>query len=230
MKTHVIDRSLRRIFLPSASAILLTALIWGAGAARGQAQTLLDGGFENPTVPMQASGGGTDWTPSGSVFITNNAMTLGRTIYGAQWLQLNSFNAADAQTISSGFSIGSTYTFSIAASDVGNGAGDQLTITISGGATASQAFSIPTRTATGDNDFTFANASLDFTPASAGPITFTIANTGAGPGPALAVDNAQIQLVPEPSSLASLFGALAALIGVRRWRGRERGQRLTIAV
>ena len=220
MKTQVIDRRSRKTFSPSVSAFLLIAIVLGAGSERSHAQTLLNGSFENPTVPLQASGGGTNWSPSGSVFITNNAETLGRTIYGSQWLQLNSFNAADAQTVSSGFSIGSTYTLSLATSDIGNGAGDALTITISGGATATQTYSIPTRTATGDNNFTFATASLSFTPVNATPITFSIANTGAGPGPAIAVDNVQLQIVPEPSSVASLLGAFAFLTGVRRWRGR----------
>lgn len=177
-------------------------------------QPVQNGSFENPGVNGQVAGAGNNWTVTGNPFVLSNNAGLGTTTYGNQWERLNAGSTV-AQTLPGTLNLGQLYTLSLVAADV-YGQGDQLTLTVSGAATASQVFTIPGH-GFSSGALPFVEYDLSFTPTSTGNVTITLANTGTTNG--LALDNVQVS-VPEPSTWAAV-AAGAGLLGFVALRRRS---------
>ena len=195
--------------------LTLLAAALAIAAPRLHAQMLLNGSFENPAIGDNGTGyingSGDNWNPTGTVYVFSNARNEGSTSYGSQWLSLAPA-ATDTQTLTGTLTLGRTYTLSVAATTAApNSANDQLTLSVSGAATASQTFAIPSRTDAQDGPLTFMTYSLSFTPTATGNVTVTLAaaNTGFNQNLPVAIDN--VQVVPEPSTWALLAVGIAAL-------------------
>ena len=189
------------------------------------APVLLNGSFEDPALAGTnfASGSGANWTATAGAFVLTNNFGFGTTPYGSQWEEFAN-NTTDTQTISSGFTPNTRYVLSLVASDVSGNSGDQLTLSVSGGATATQTFSLPARTG-GQNSgaLPFVSYTLTFTPTTVGPVVVTLAAGSSGGG--IAIDNVQFLAVPEPSTWALLgLSSLGMLrLALRRTWSTRRG-------
>lgn len=195
------------------------------------AQTVLNGSFESPAVPMfpgYVSGAGDSWTASSTTNLTvySNMGTNPKTVYGQQYLYMNGHESI-SQTLSSGFGAGQYYFLSIGCADAGRDSYDQLVVTASGGASATQTFNIPVDVSAGVSNHVipFQNYVFAFQVTSNAPVTLTLAGqTASNPynftGVVMDIDN--ITFVPEPSTWALLsLGAVAA--GLLAWRRRRVG-------
>ena len=184
------------------------------------AQMIQNGSFENPALvgTKYVSGSGANWTATAGAFVLTNDFGFGITPFGNQWEEFAN-NTTDTQTISDGFVTGTPYTLSLVASDVSGSTGDQLTLSVSGSATAGQTFPIPARTG-GQNPgaLQFASYALTFTPMTAGPVTVTLAAGSSGGG--IAIDNVQLT-VPEPSTWTLLLAVAVLLSGWAQWHRRR---------
>ena len=205
----------------------------GVGTSVGQAQTVLNPSFESPatTNGSFAAGSGDNWTPTYppaipyGVYVFTNGSNIGTTPYGNQWVYFDG-GTSDSQTISSGFVLGTVYTFSLDCADVTGRTNQRLTLTVSGGgmvAAATQTFAVPARVTPESGALPFATYSLAFTPLTAAPVTISFSNqTDASP---LAADNVRLSAagvgaVPEPSIWAPLgLGAVGWGWVVLRRRG-----------
>ena len=187
---------------------------------------LLNGSFESPTVPAGSitPGGGDNWTPSDAsgVFIISNGNGIGNTPDGIQFLGLNAFSAAsmfesDSQTIAN-FEAGVTYVFSVDFADALGGPDPMLMITLSGVFNGSQTYNAPVGGPYGSGTFPFTSVMFSFTPLTSGSETITLTN--ASIDSAIAVDNASLQVVPEPSTYAALLlgAGILSVIALRRRR------------
>ena len=202
-------------------ALLLAACLAAAGASRARAQTLLNGSFELPALTDgdDARGAGNNWVSTGTNFIeTNGEPFFGDTPYGNQYLD-NSSGATASQTIATGFAMDARYHLSLVVAALFD-AGQTLSITISGAATASQSFDIAANpNPTGA--LPFVTVAVDFTTTVAGPVTITLGDISTD-GNALAIDNVALLAVPEPSAWVMALSGLGLLGGIRRLRCARR--------
>ena len=187
----------------SLALFCLLSLALFAAATTGHAQTVLNPSFEDPATDSLVDGGGDNWTATGSTVIVSNNFGRGTpTPYGTQFLYLRP-GTSDAQTIS-GFTPGQAYELTL---DVAyfNASSGTVTLSVSGGATASQSYATPT-----SSDDGFVIDTLDFTPTTSANVTFTVASDSTTDG-SFEVDN--VQIVPEPSTWA-LLSVGASLLGL----------------
>ena len=213
-------------------AVLALGHLTAAGAST--APVLLDGGFEDPALAANSfvAGGGTSWTPVGSVFvISNDYESFGNTPYGTQYLDLNDANTSDSQSVS-GFVAGQTYFLGADFSDIQDGVDPSLTLSVSGAAVASSTFTGTVGGPYGTGTFAFSSAGILFAATTSGSVTITLTNSSGPSGnaffPALAVDNVslygftQTPTIPEPATTAGLLLGVAALAGVTLRRQSRR--------
>jgi hypothetical protein len=175
--------------------LAFTAVLYPLRAYAGP--VLLNGSFEGPPLAPNSfsAGGGTSWTPSGSVFIfSNNFDNDGTTPFGTQYLGLTDPNASDQQTVS-GFLAGQSYILDMFFADAANNASPQLTVTISGAASALGVFNAPVSGPNGTDPYPFQEAMVPFTTTIDGNVTFLLTSTG---GAGVVVDNVFLD-VPEAS-------------------------------
>ncbi len=197
--------------------LLILAVVLSVVASSLRAQSVLNGSFEAPALSNgdYESGSGDNWTPSGDAFVFTNGFGNGTTPYGNQYEFFNP-GVSDAQTISRAFTLNATYTLSLVASDIFGDQGQQLTIAVSGGATATQTFAIPSRSGgVSSGALSFAAYTLAFTPT----INTAVTDTGIS---SFAVDNVQLSApvlgVPEPSTWSLLGLGGAGLLGLTLYR------------
>ena len=222
----------RRQFVLVLSALAILAV----GASHAQAQvTLLDGGFELPTLAANSfvAGGGTSWTTAGvagQVFvISNDYGSYGNTPYGSQYLDLNQGGTSDSQSVS-GFVAGQTYVLGANFAEILPSVTPQFTLSVSGAAVASSTFMGSVSTGPyGTGAIPFQSAVIVFTALTSGSATITLTNSSAlpvtGNFPAIAVDNVALYggltsppLVPEPGTTAAMLLGAGALtvVAIRR--------------
>ena len=174
-----------------------------AAATSLHAQTLLNGSFEDPEVDTQTRGAGKYWTSQGdgTVVVINNSYNRGTpTYYGTQLLILDMSTSA-SQTIS-GFTPGQTYgvTFDTA---YYNASRAIIDVSVSGGATASDMFRVPTARANGFTEWT-----LTFTPTTSADITLTFANDAISNGE-IELDNVRLDLPAVAPAVATQPASVA---------------------
>lgn len=210
------------VFLPLLLIIsLLTAI------THGEAQTLINGSFENPATTNSYAGAGDGWTTTGNASVNNSSSyNTGRTPYGDQYLRLLGFvnptsgmviPATASQTIGSGFIIGNTYRLTLSGVSASSLQSSQLGISVSGGANAGLNAMLPAQGQNPPPILPFVDFSLDFTVTTNAPVTITFnnsLNTGA------IIDN--VNLVPEPSTWAAMLVGVVVLGGTWRCRGCRR--------
>ena len=195
-----------RLFTLAATTLL-------AGAATGRAQTILNPSFENPATTSYVDGGGDNWSlTAGTALIQSNSLGRGTTPYGTQFLYLRPAST-DAQTVGA-FTLGQIYTFTLAVADAQFLPNDSITLSVSGGATASQSYSIPESSS---QNFPFVDYTVTFIPLTSTTVTLAVTNTSSydANGGSIAVDNARVAVgtlaVPEPSTWAALCLGVAGL-------------------
>jgi hypothetical protein len=197
-------------------ALAGAALLGLSATSSLHAYSVLNGSFEDPALSDGSYdyGSGDNWTVAGYAYVITNGAYFGTTPYGNQWEYLD-VGSTDTQIISSAFTLNATYTLSVSASDVFDEAGDQVTVLISGGATATQTFAIPRNEAV-FGALPFATYTLDFTPTSSAPVTLTIIND-TNP---IALDNVQLSgpaAVPDHGATLPLLGfGAVSLLALRR--------------
>jgi hypothetical protein len=218
VKTH--------LSLSVACALAFTAVVFPLRAYAVPA--ILNGSFEDPALlpnTISAGNGGTSWTPNGANvnLVSNNFNNLGTTPFGNQYLAFSLTGASDQQTVS-GFLAGQSYVLDLFFADIANNANPQLTITISGAASAVGSFNAPVSGPNGTNPYPFQEATLPFTTTADGAITFLLTDTGSA---SLAVDNVSFSpaAVPEASpTFTTLLIALATIGFCLRSAQRQVGQ------
>ena len=155
-----------RLFTLAATTLL-------AGAATGRAQTILNPSFENPATTSYVDGGGDNWSlTAGTALIQSNSLGRGTTPYGTQFLYLRPAST-DAQTVGA-FTLGQIYTFTLAVADAQFLPNDSITLSVSGGATASQSYSIPESSSL---NFPFVDYTVTFIPLTSTTVTLAVTNT-----------------------------------------------------
>ena len=193
------------------------SLLWVATlfcSASIKAQQVVNGGFEQDAPSSSTYNPGSGWTISnpGAPYIYSNSFGHGTTPYGSQWLFLS--GGTESQTISGSFKVGQRYELFIGAADVEGGTLPKLHVTLGGGSTAGQVYSMPQGGSYSTNTpIVFGTYELDFTPTTTGPISISLF----GDYP-IAIDN--VSLVPEPSTWA-LLGLGLAGAGVVTLRRRH---------
>ncbi len=184
-----------------------------AAATTGRAQTVLNSSFEDPATVSLVDGGGNDWTATGNTEIISNSFGRGTpTPFGTQFLYLRP-STSDAQTIS-GFTLGQAYQITLGVAFY-NATSGTVTLSVSGGATASQSYATPTSSSSG-----FVTDTLSFMPTASTSVTFTVGSASTTNG-SFEVDN--VQIVPEPGTWA-LLGLGAGGLGLALRRQRPRAQ------
>ena len=200
----------RRLVRLFAGVLVLAA----TAAPRGlHAQAITDGSFELSTSSTTMGNPGLGWmqqtTPANTSFVYNNSFNHGTTTYGSQWLLIS--GGTDSQTVS-GFTPGQSYGIQFVAADVEGGTIPAITLSLSGGVTATQTFTLTESYVyfTGGS-LALVPCRLNFIPTSTTPITLTFSG-----GYPLAVD--QVSVVPEPGTWALLLvgGGVLALAWQRR--------------
>jgi hypothetical protein len=215
-------------------SLTLAALVAASlsfGAIRANAQILLNGSFETPTVP---SAGGfdsaTDWNASGpgALYVqSNNAgaatNNTGTTPYGSQFaiLEVGSLT----QTIS-GFTAGNTYVLGVDFADEANNGGT-FDLSVSGAANASASFTLNPGGNYGSNPIPFQSDVLIFTATSSGTATISLGNITMVSGEPVALDNVGLYgygpqvTTPEPATWAEMALGCALLAGLAMFRRRS---------
>jgi hypothetical protein len=178
------------------------------------APDLLNGSFEDPPLnpnSISSGNGGTFWTANNSNvnLISNNFGNLGTTPYGNQYIGFSLTGASDQQTVS-GFLAGQSYVLTLFFADIANNANPQLTVTISGAASATGIFNAPVSGPNGANPYPFQQAQLPFTTTADGDITVALIDSGSA---SVAVDNVSLTSVPEPSPFAMILLAITMAVG-----------------
>lgn len=193
----------------------------------GQAQTLINGSFENPATTPTYAGAGDGWTTTGSASVTSTTGSTRKTPYGTQYLELIGFvspntgaaPATASQVIGSGFVIGNTYRLTLAAVSGNSLRSATFGISVTGGATASTSVTLAPLNTTSPDTYAFANYGLDFTVTSNAPVTFTLTDSNNATGSI--IDNVNLNLVPEPSTWITTLAGLAGLGRIWRRSGRR---------
>jgi hypothetical protein len=184
------------------------------------AQDVVNGSFEGtPVSPNSFSSNftGSSWTPSNSnvLLISNNFGNLGLTSFGSQYLGFTDPGMA-TQTVS-GFGADQNFVLELYFADLAGSANPQLTVTISGAASASSVFNAPVTGPMGADPIPFVKVAVPFTTTSAGDITIALADTGSAD---LAVDNVSLS-VPEVSPVWAML-LLSGWLGARILRRARR--------
>lgn len=206
------------------SAPLVVAALGAFAASGAQALTVQNGSFEEPALGFGlASGTGSDWVLTGSAFVITDAYGLGTTEYGNQWLYLNGNNSTDSQVLSGGFTPGTTYVASLAATTYFGNLGGLLTMKVEGGGMASpavQVFQLPSVSNFGGSPIEFQSYALSFTPTTNAALTLSFTNSS--PNDVLAIDNVTISPapVPEPGTLALALAGAALLLPYLRSKSK----------
>jgi hypothetical protein len=173
------------------------------------APDLLNGSFEDPPLgPNSISNnngsgnGGTFWTANNSNvnLISNNFGNLGTTPYGNQYIGFSGPGASDQQTVS-GFLAGQSYVLTLFFSDIANSANSQLTVTVTGAASATGIFNAPPDNSQG-GPYPFQQAQVPFTTIAGGDITVALLDSGSAN---VAVDNVSLASVPEASPVFAMI-------------------------
>jgi hypothetical protein len=142
---------MRRLFLLSVAFCSLAFAAAAFPLRVDAAPALLNGSFEDPALAtpnsISSGNGGTFWTANNSNvnLISNNFGNLGTTPYGNQYIGFSAPAASDQQTVS-GFLAGQSYVLTLFFADIANNANPQLTVTISGAASATGIFNAPCST------------------------------------------------------------------------------------
>ncbi len=186
-------------------ALVLLASV--AATTRLHAQMLLNGSFENPATSTEIFfSAGANWTQigSGNDFVCSNTGSGyggGTTPYGSQYLEVL-YQGDGASQSDSGLTNGQTYLFTLAAAPTNTNPAT-VTLSVTGGATASQTFPLTVRaTPSGAGvPLPFQTLALALTCTSSQAVTLSLVD--ASPNQQIAVDNAQLS-VPEPSAWALL--------------------------
>ena len=206
---------MRRPFLLSLASCSLGFAAASAFPLRvDAAPDLLNGSFEDPVRPANSilsGNGGTFWTANNSNvnLISNNFGNLGTTPYGNQYIGFSLTGASDQQTVS-GFLAGQSYVLTLFFADIANNANPQLTVTISGAASATGIFNAPVSGPNGANPYPFQQAQVLFTTIADGDITVALTDSGSA---SVAVDNVSLTSVPEPSPFAMILLAVTMAVG-----------------
>ena len=217
---NCLPRRLRIIRAASAAALLAVGLT--AAPAFTSAQSILNGSFEAPVASNVTDGGGDYWTALGNAYLIPNTAGFGNTPYGDQFLGLDA-GASDAQTIDQ-VVVGTTYELSLACTNFLLRKLDNLTITLSGAVSTSSTYVLPY--IGGAYALSESVLTLDFTPATTGPLTITliaVANNQTNEG-ALVIDNVVLSggAVPEPSAWWLLLGGFGLLLSRTRLPRKRR--------
>ena len=222
------------------SFALATALAVGLAAcpSRSHAQSIVNGGFEDPAEATNSlteitATGIPGWTGDSiggathEYLINGNIEDLqgryyGTTPYGQQYLGLNaianrSFRSIESQT-DSGFVAGQEYALTVYIADLDGATDPNVSVVATDGTDGTgtilsqQTFEAPVSTGPyGQGTIDFVPETLDFTAMSSN-VTFSIGNqskTGT-----MGIDNVSLAAVPEPSTTAAALLGVAALAGV----------------